>query len=172
MKITIAIIVLLIIAAAGFFITSNQADAPVAADGVPATSQELEAMNNSTNESDAATSGMVIEGSTAADTEVVSVDTNVDAGLEPLVFTVDSFNYGYSMEEIRVPAGTEVTINLTNSGGFHDLVIDEFAAATEKISAGGATSVTFVADKAGTYEYYCSVGNHRAQGMVGTLIVE
>ena len=87
-------------------------------------------------------------------------------------FDVDSFNYGFSPEEIRVKEGDLVTINLTNSDGFHDWVVDEFGAATEKITAGDTTSVTFVASKKGTYEYYCSVGSHRAQGMVGTLIVE
>lgn len=87
-------------------------------------------------------------------------------------FNLDSFNFGYSMEEITVTEGDTVTINLTSSDGFHDWVVDEFGAATEKIREGGNTSVTFVADAAGTYEFYCSVGNHRAQGMVGTLIVE
>ena len=87
-------------------------------------------------------------------------------------FTVDSFNFGYSMEEIRVNEGDTVTINLTNSDGFHDWVVDEFSAATEKIQAGQTTSVTFVASAAGEYEYYCSVGSHRANGMVGKLIVE
>ncbi len=89
-----------------------------------------------------------------------------------VVFEVDSFSYGYSMEEIRVKEGDTVTINLTNSNGFHDWVVDEFDAATEKIQVGQKTSVTFVADKKGTFEYYCSVGAHRAQGMVGNLIVE
>tara|TARA_B100000508_G_scaffold49652_1_gene38601 strand:+ start:3955 stop:4443 length:489 start_codon:yes stop_codon:yes gene_type:complete len=87
-------------------------------------------------------------------------------------FTIDSFNFGYSLEEITVNEGDTVTINLTNSDGFHDWVVDEFGAATEKIQAGGVTSVTFVAGEAGTYEYYCSVGSHRANGMVGKLIVK
>lgn len=87
-------------------------------------------------------------------------------------FTVDAFNFGYSVNEIRVSEGDTVTITLTNSDGFHDWVVDEFDAATDKIPAGETTSVTFVADKAGTFEYYCSVGSHRAQGMVGTLVVE
>jgi len=87
-------------------------------------------------------------------------------------FTIDSYSYGYDVKEIRVTEGDTVTINLTNSAGLHDWVVDEFDAATEIIRAGEETSVTFVADKVGTYEYYCSVGNHRAQGMIGTLIVE
>ncbi len=80
-------------------------------------------------------------------------------------FTLDSFNYGYDQTELRVQEGDTVTITLTNSEGFHDWVVDEFNAATEKIQAGGTTEVTFIADTAGTYEFYCSVGNHRAQGL-------
>ena len=101
------------------------------------------------------------------DVEVVD-----EPAVEAKVFTVDSFSFGYDVTEIRVAEGDTVTINLTNSGGFHDWVVDEFNAATEKIAEGENTSVTFVADKAGTYEFYCSVGSHRAQGMVGTLVVQ
>ena len=88
------------------------------------------------------------------------------------VFDIDSFMYGYSMDEIRVNQGDTVTINLTSSEGLHDWVVDEFNAATAIISGSESSSVTFVADQAGTFEFYCSVGNHRAQGMVGTLVVE
>jgi len=87
-------------------------------------------------------------------------------------FDLKGFNFGYDVKEIRVKEGDTVTINLTVAGGFHDWVVAEFSAATGRIQPGGATSITFIADKKGTYEYYCSVGSHRAAGMVGTLIVE
>ena len=35
-----------------------------------------------------------------------------------------------------------------------------------------SAEVEFVASIAGTFEYYCSVGEHRAKGMKGNLIVE
>lgn len=88
------------------------------------------------------------------------------------VFTVDSFSFGYTPSVIRVSEGDTVTINLTNSGGLHDWVVDEFDAATARIGEGDVTTVTFVADQKGEFEFYCSVGNHRERGMVGTLIVE
>jgi plastocyanin len=88
------------------------------------------------------------------------------------VFTLDAFNFGYSDTRLVVQEGDTVTINLTSSQGFHDWVVDEFNAATDKIMAGETTSVTFVADQAGEYEFYCSVGAHRLQGMVGVLVVE
>jgi nitrite reductase (NO-forming) len=106
-------------------------------------------------------------------TETVSSDDTTESDVDNAKeFTIDSFNFGYSIDEIRVKEGDTVTIKLTNSKGFHDLVIDEFDVSTEAISEGSNTTETFVADKAGTYEFYCSIGNHRAQGMVGTLIVE
>jgi nitrite reductase (NO-forming) len=40
------------------------------------------------------------------------------------------------------------------------------------VNGGETTSVEFVADKTGTFEYYCSVGAHRAMGMTGSLVVE
>ena len=88
------------------------------------------------------------------------------------VFNLDSFRFGYSEEEITVNQGDTVTINLTSSDGRHDWVVDEFNAATEVIEEGETTSVTFVADQVGEFEFYCSVGSHREQGMVGTLIVQ
>jgi heme/copper-type cytochrome/quinol oxidase subunit 2 len=54
----------------------------------------------------------------------------------------------------------------------HDFVIDELGVKIPVTQAGDTSVVEFVADTPGTYEYYCSVGEHRAQGQVGTLIVE
>lgn len=74
--------------------------------------------------------------------------------------------------ELRVRQGERVRIEFTSTEGYHDWVVDEFDAATEKVWATNSTSVEFVADKKGSFEYYCSVGQHRAQGMWGNLIVE
>jgi len=87
-------------------------------------------------------------------------------------FTVLGGNYYYDLDEITVNEGDTVTINFRSAEGFHDWVLDEFDAATDQVSTGGETSVTFVADQKGTFEFYCSVGSHRANGMVGTLTVE
>jgi plastocyanin len=88
------------------------------------------------------------------------------------VFEVTGINYGYDVSEIRVRQGETVTIQFESTDGFHDIVIDEFSVASKKVEPGVRTSVTFVADRVGTFEYYCSVGSHRAHGMVGSLIVE
>ncbi len=87
-------------------------------------------------------------------------------------FTVLGSNFVFDIKEIRVKKGDVVTIIFGSTDGFHDFVIDEFNAKTERLKTGGKTSITFTADKIGTYKYYCSVGSHRMNGMVGNLIVE
>jgi nitrite reductase (NO-forming) len=96
---------------------------------------------------------------------------------ETKTFIINGENFKFTMNglenpDIRVKEGERVKIEFVNEEGFHDWKIDEFNAATEKISAGATSSVEFVADKKGTFEYYCSVGSHRANGMKGNFIVE
>jgi len=95
-------------------------------------------------------------------------------GGEIQTVTVDIIgrNFNFDVTEIRVNVGDTVIINFESDEGFHDWVVDEFNAATGRVLSGQTTEVTFVADTAGTYQYYCSVGQHRALGMVGMLIVE
>lgn len=92
--------------------------------------------------------------------------------LEPVTFTVEGSMPKFAPNVLSVKKGQPVTIIFKNIAGMHDLVIDEFAGArTQIIKAGETETITFTADKAGSFEYYCSVGTHRAMGMVGTLTV-
>lgn len=81
-------------------------------------------------------------------------------------------NMMFSPAEIRVKRGETITIRFTSRDGLHNWMLDAFNASTKTIGSGQTDSVTFVADKIGTFEYYCGVSNHRQQGMVGKLIVE
>jgi plastocyanin len=86
-------------------------------------------------------------------------------------FTVTGSNFKFSPATMSVKKGDTVKITFINSGGMHDWVIDEFDARTSVIQDGAQETITFVADKTGSFEYYCSVGQHRANGMKGTLTV-
>ncbi len=103
--------------------------------------------------------------------DMMDADADVEIMVtgENFVFYVD----GVENPDIVVQEGDTVTVTFSSTEGFHDWVVDEFDAATEQVrTADGETSVTFVASEKGTYEYHCSVGSHRANGMVGNLIVE
>lgn len=102
----------------------------------------------------------------ASPTSAPAMESNIKS------FTVEAQNYSFSLKEIKVKKGDKVKIHLVNKGGFHDWVLDEFNAKTDRIQADQTADVEFTADKVGTFEYYCSVGNHRQMGMKGNLIVE
>ena len=88
-------------------------------------------------------------------------------------FTViGSSDFRFSLSEMRVKSGDTVRITFKNESGFHDWRLDEFDAVTKQIEAGKEETIEFVADKAGIFEYYCSVGKHRELGMKGSFIVE
>lgn len=90
-------------------------------------------------------------------------------------FAMDSYyddkGVWFSVKEIRVKKGDRVRVTVTNTKGMHDFVIDEFGV-KEETPLNEKTVIEFVADKAGTFEYYCSKPGHRAKGQWGKLIVE
>ncbi len=87
------------------------------------------------------------------------------------VINVQASSFAFNPAEITVNKGDKVRIVLTNASGNHNWVIDEFNAKTKTIQSGQTDQVEFTASKAGTFEYYCAVANHRQMGMVGKLIV-
>jgi len=74
---------------------------------------------------------------------------------------------------LDIHEGETVQINLINGeGAEHDVVIDQYAARSERVVGKGAsTTFAFLADKAGEFVYYCSVAGHRAAGMEGRIRV-
>ena len=87
-------------------------------------------------------------------------------------FTIEAKKFSFTPSEIKVKKGETVKITLKNVEGVHNWKLDEFSAGTKNLQAGQEETIEFVADKTGEFEYYCSVGNHRQLGMVGTLTVE
>ncbi len=93
-------------------------------------------------------------------------------------FTLTGKNFKFVRDnqenpDLVVNQGDKVKITFSVVEGFHDFVIDELNAKTTQLKAGDQeTSIEFIADKKGTFEYYCSVGSHRENGMKGKFIVE
>ena len=92
-------------------------------------------------------------------------------------FALSGENFKFLMDgkenpDLIVNEGDKIRIEVTNGQGFHDFVIDEFNARTAKVKEGESASVEFTAGKKGTFEYYCSVGEHRQMGMKGRFIVQ
>lgn len=123
--------------------------------------------NKVTDDMDPATQVQSTESSTD---EMQSTDSAVSGDVKE--FTVTGSSFSFAPSTLKVKKGDTVKITFKNSGGMHDFVIDDFKTQTKTIKSGETDVAQFIADKAGTFEYYCSVGNHRAMGMKGTLTVE
>jgi uncharacterized cupredoxin-like copper-binding protein len=86
----------------------------------------------------------------------------------------ESGGLSFSRSDLTARAGN-VTVTLDNPSGNslpHAIEIEGngIEEETETIQPGGRASVT-VDLRPGRYEFYCPVGNHREQGMEGTLTV-
>ena len=99
--------------------------------------------------------------------------TGEDAMTEEVDYTLDLQNFSYTPNVMQGKAGETLKVKIVNVGGFHDFVIDELGVASKQIAEGESeiVEITIPADATGEYEFYCSVGNHRAQGMVGILMI-
>lgn len=86
--------------------------------------------------------------------------------------TISATSFSYDLKEIRIKKGEKVALEVKNTEGFHDLVIDELGVKTKRLKEGELETIVVSSNIAGKYEYYCSVGQHRMMGMKGTLIVE
>lgn len=83
------------------------------------------------------------------------------------------FSFNGTNPVITVQPHTLVEILLVNTGLVeHDFVIDDFAVHLyPDVEPSHQGSVTFYANRSGTYTYYCSVPGHRELGMEGKLVI-
>lgn len=146
----VAVVVVLALAAGGYKLYNHN--------------KRLAAEQQAAMQSTAPTMSMAPEASPASDSGTMVGNVKQ--------FTVTGSSYKFDPATMTVNKGDKVQITFKNSGGMHDFVIDELSVKTKVISSGAQEVITFTADKAGSFEYYCSVGNHRAMGMKGTLIVK
>lgn len=193
MKYVYIVLVLAILAAGGYFFMSQQSQKTATSAVTGSTSATQGTGNNAPSAAQAEVMQMSPSSSEGtvpeeqredaqgtqegASQPVVQGSVNASASLgQPVqgakVFNLTGHNFAFSQKEIRVKKGDTVTINFESTEGNHNWTIDAFHAATQTVGPGTKTSVTFVAAESGTFEYYCSIGSHRALGMTGSLIVE
>jgi plastocyanin len=102
-----------------------------------------------------------------------NTNTNTTGSTNPTTkeFTITGSNFKFAPANMNVNEGDTVKITFVNESGTHDLRVDGYNVGTKTLQAGQSETITFLADKTGTFEYYCSIGQHRQMGMKGTLTV-
>lgn len=144
----VAAVVLIVLGGGAWYLTQNQTSTQTLTPPVTSTSKPTEDVLETTNSSDSAMAEGVKE------------------------INIESQGLKFTKTEIRVKKGETVRLTYKNNQGNHDWTIDEFNAKTKVLAAGQQETIEFVADKTGSFEYYCSVPGHRAAGLKGMLIVE
>ena len=87
-------------------------------------------------------------------------------------FNVIAKKWDFSPSTITVNEGDTVILNVESIDVTHGFVISEFGV-SERLEPGKTTTVEFIADKKGTYTFFCNVYCGRGHSsMRGTLIVE
>lgn len=95
--------------------------------------------------------------------------TEVALGNEQVRVDMEVKDFTFSPKIINAKAGETIKLTFTKVEGTHTFVIDGITNVKAEIKTG----VIFKAPtKPGTYAFYCDIGNHRALGMEGTLIVK
>lgn len=78
----------------------------------------------------------------------------------------------FDPNEIRAKKGEKIKMVITAVDMMHNFNIDELGVKSATVKSGETTTIEFVVDQVGEFEYYCAVGQHRQNGQVGKLIVE
>lgn len=88
-------------------------------------------------------------------------------------FPVD---FGYDVERLEAPAGSVVDLTFSNDDANpltnHDWYLEALGAQTPTLAPGESETVRFSVDlEPGEYPFWCTIGNHRDQGMEGVFVV-
>jgi uncharacterized cupredoxin-like copper-binding protein len=111
----------------------------------------------------------------------------VDAGSTNL--SVDLTDFSFKPNTFKIPAGKEITVNVTNKGAnVHEFVIMKAGTKVtvpfddddegniyweiDDVQPGTSKTDKFTAPEAGTYQVVCGTPSHIEMGMVGTLTVQ
>lgn len=140
--------VVLVVAVVGYFAMTMMGDK---------TQDSLEVVDVSNNNASMEATGAT-DTSTAASGDVVNV-------------TLEAGNFYFKPNVINAKLGQTVRVTINSVSMQHDFVIDDLGVKSTVLPSGKSETIEFVADTIGEFEFYCSVGNHRQQGMVGTLVV-
>lgn len=87
------------------------------------------------------------------------------------VFNVSGANFRFDPATITVKKGDKVKIIFKPLDMQHDFDITALGIDSPVTVAGETSEIEFTAATAGEFEYFCSVGQHRKNGMVGKLVV-
>lgn len=116
---------------------------------------------------------MVSEGCAVKQSSAIDAKSNAAAQAEPTEIKINSTEFSYNPNRIKVKEGQAVTLTLDNRQGAieHDFVIKELGLHLHA-KAGQKTSHNLVFKQPGDFKFDCTLPGHHDSGMSGKLTVE
>ena len=117
----------------------------------------------------------------SSETSVVDIPQDLNKAVEDVSLiseekrevVVEGGNFFFSPNVLNFQKGEEIRLVFKSVGGTHDFVVEGTNIKTKRISDGSSIVIEFkVPEESGSYDFYCSIGNHRAMGMVGKMVVK
>ncbi len=105
------------------------------------------------------------------DQEVEEETDEADVVIDMTAAGREFFVDGEANPLIQVNQGDIVELNFEVTDGVHDFAIDALGVGTDILNEGQTQTIVFEASEVGEFEYYCSVGSHRDEGMFGAFEV-
>lgn len=111
-------------------------------------------------------------------TIIITLNKMKEFVLTAHILNITVMEYGFNGTSpgpmIIVGQGDVVKMTITVPKGdiAHIFAIDEFDVLSDTIAPGNSYTLDFIADKPGTFYYYCPLPGHRALGMEGQFIVQ
>jgi cytochrome c oxidase subunit 2 len=86
---------------------------------------------------------------------------------------LEAYKFGFRvLNDVVINKGDHVKITVTSTDGTHGLALPDFNVNISPINQGETKSAEFIADKSGTFTYFCNVPcGPGHSSMVGTLVV-
>jgi uncharacterized cupredoxin-like copper-binding protein len=87
--------------------------------------------------------------------------------------TVEGTDFAFTPSTITVNKDQALEITFKNMGKFpHNLDILDLGVKTKTIQPGSQDTISFAPQKAGSFQFLCTVPGHADKGMVGTITVK
>jgi cytochrome c oxidase subunit 2 len=145
--IVVGIVVIVLVLAGGFFLFNDRFNPP------------------SNNEQ-----GIVVK--EKSDSQDVGSTNGESSTPETKEFNVIAKQWDFSPDTITVNEGNTVILNIESIDVTHGFALSEFGV-SERLESGKTTTVEFVADKKGSFSFFCNVLCGSGHGsMRGTLVVQ
>jgi heme/copper-type cytochrome/quinol oxidase subunit 2 len=160
----IVLIVLLVLIGGAFMVMNNKSSNTASSTAMtesPTAAPTAMAMDETGTMSKDSTTPAESMSPSGAMTDENTVTVDMEAG-----------SYYYNPKTITVKKGQKVVINFKAVDMMHNFNIDELNVHSPTTTSGNSTTIEFTADKVGTFEYYCAIGQHRKLGQIGSLIVQ